>query len=830
MASAGWDRVKQIFQAALDRPVEERAAFLREECGDDDALRQDVVSLLEARQQAGDFLSQPASAPTDDLSGQRIGPYRVIGEAGRGGMGQVYRAVRDDDAFRKTVAIKVVGAASERVQRRLEAEMRILARLQHPNVATILDGGKTDDGLPYLVMDFVEGEPIDAYCEARKLSVRARLEMFRIVCHSVHYAHQNLVVHRDLKPGNILVTADGQPKLIDFGIAKLLAAGVDPDEAPTATVLPMMTPAYASPEQVRGEPVTTSTDIYSLGVVLYELLCGQRPYTPSADSLEDIVRVICETEPVPPSAVVRSSAKTAPAPSTAAELTGDLDTIVLKALRKEPSRRYASALELAEDLRRHLVGLPVLARADTPTYRVAKFVGRHRAATVAAVLALASLLGGIVATTRQARIAERQRARADRRFGEVRELARAFLVDVDGKIEHLAGATPARRAIVEKGLSYLDRLSADAEGDSSLQVELAYGYNRIGDILGSPDLPNLGDPKGARASYDKAAAIARAVVAREPANLEARLRLRGALQRIGVLEARTTGVAEGMRYLREALAVADGSIAAHPEDVELPRDRTVTLGFIGRLQLQAGDRAAAIATYEDVRKAALAFQAAHPEHPDAARDVFISHLELLTIQLDARDFAGAVASGQAARALAEAAFRADPTNGQARRDVSESFQWLGRALVEAHRAAEALPHLEESLRINRELSAADPKDVLARRDVVTAENLLGRALAQADRPVEALARHRAALALAEEVAAANPDDTLPRTDIATSLRHIGDLETSLGRPAAAVQTLRRAAAIQEERTRADPKDADARSLLADIQESLGRALRASPSP
>jgi non-specific serine/threonine protein kinase/serine/threonine-protein kinase len=380
------------------------------------------------------------------LEGRRIGAYRILGEIGRGGMGVVYRAVRADDAFQKTVALKVVrgqGGWSD-VEHRLERERHILARLQHPNIAAVFDGGTTEEGQPYLVMELVEGRPITEYCAANALGTRARLEMVRAVCDAVQYAHRNLVVHRDLKPGNILVGDDGRPKLLDFGIAKLLAAGVDPDVAPTATMLPMMTPEYASPEQVRGETVTTSSDIYSLGVVLYELLTGQRPYAVQTDSLEGIVRAVCDSAPPLPSTVVgRGDAPTRPA--LRGELRGDLDTIVLKALRKEPSRRYLTAQDLSEDIRRHLEGRPVLARADTLGYRVLKFTRRHKGAVAAAALVMMSLVGGIVATARQARIAEANRLRAERRFEDVRKLANSFLFEFHDATRTFPGPRPPAR-------------------------------------------------------------------------------------------------------------------------------------------------------------------------------------------------------------------------------------------------------------------------------------------------------------------------------------------------------------------------------------------------
>jgi tRNA A-37 threonylcarbamoyl transferase component Bud32 len=414
VAAPAWQRVKEVFEDAVMRAPDARAAFLEGACGGDLDLRREVDSLLAAHHDAGPFLSGPAQPDASPPEPRRIGPYRVLGVIAHGGMGTVYRAVRDDDAFQKTVALKLVrgGAASEFVERRFRQERQILGRLQHPHIATILDGGTSEEGHPYLVMEHVEGRPVTTWCDERALGARPRLALFGAVCAAVQYAHQNLVVHRDLKPDNILVTGDGTPKLLDFGIARLVAAGVDPDTAPTASLLPMMTPEYASPEQVRGDPVTTASDVYALGVLLYELLAGRRPYEVKADSMAEIVRAVCQTDPPPPSAAF-------PARLAPSELKGDLDTIVMRALRKEPERRYPSVQALAEDVQRHLDGLPVRARPDTVRYRAAKFVGRNRGLVAATALVVLALAGGLMATLSQARIAEANRQRAERRFNEV---------------------------------------------------------------------------------------------------------------------------------------------------------------------------------------------------------------------------------------------------------------------------------------------------------------------------------------------------------------------------------------------------------------------------
>jgi eukaryotic-like serine/threonine-protein kinase len=801
-----WERVKERFAAALELPASERDAFLLAEA--DAEIVAEVRTMLAAHARADGFLETPPGLAPPDLRGRRLGPYRIVATAGEGGMGTVYRAVRDDDVFQRTVAVKVVRGGGRELQRRFAEERRILGRLSHPNIAAIVDGGETDDGAAYLVMEFVDGVPIDVYCREQRLDLRARLELFRVVCRAVAYAHQNLIVHRDLKPSNILVTASGEPRLVDFGIAKLLST----EPTPTLSALPMMTPAYASPEQVRGEPVTTATDVYSLGLVLYELLTEIRVQPSESPSLEEVVRQVCETEPLPPSLAAKRPA-----------LAGDLDTIVLEALRKEPRRRYPSVDALAEDVRRHLVGLPVSARPDSFGYRAGKFVGRHRGAVIAVALVVVALVGGGIATLRQAHIAEVERARADRRFGEVRELARAFLVDVDGEIRHLAGATQARQKIVEKGLGYLDRLRQEAAGDPDLLAELADGYRRIGDIRGNPDFPNLGDDAGARASYDLAVTSAREALARQPDHLAARQALWGALQQRATLEIRLVGVSEGRRLLREALEVVDGSIAAHPDDAALARDRTVTLGFLARLELQAGDRAAAERLYREVREACLAFRRAHPEHPEAARDVFISELELVVLFLDGDQAVQAIEPAQRALVLADEAHGKSPETGQTRRDVATALHFVSRAFLRAERPAEAVPHLVRAVAITRALATADPADVLARRDLAGNLLTLGQALTDVRRFDEALVPIRESVAITEALSAAQPDERQFKTDVASALHALGKVELALGRRADAVQTLERASRLQTATASADPDDAAAQKLTEEIGATLAGA-------
>jgi serine/threonine-protein kinase len=424
-------RLENLFALIVEMKPEERAAFLDAECADDAALRAEIESLLAADEQADDFVEklaqaalaaaqlnktgetgEPAEAEADSNVGRRIGPYRTIRRIGVGGMGVVYLAARDDDQFKQLVAVKVIrrGMDHEAIIRRFRHERQILAGLNHPNIARLLDGGATEDGLPWFALEYVEGQPLTEYCDQRRLSINERLRLFLTVCAAVGYAHQNLVIHRDLKPNNILITADGEPKLLDFGIAKLLHTGSSDETLDlTWTGIKPMTPAYASPEQARGETITTASDVYSLGVILYELLTNRRPYqVTSRMSESEVVRVICEQEPRPPSRA-EATPETAPWRD---KLAGDLDNIALKALSKEPERRYASVAELAEDISRYLAGLPVSASRDTFAYRAAKFVRRNKALVTTATLSVLLLVGVTILALWWAALARRESNKA----------------------------------------------------------------------------------------------------------------------------------------------------------------------------------------------------------------------------------------------------------------------------------------------------------------------------------------------------------------------------------------------------------------------------------
>ncbi len=472
-----WRRLQEVLDGALALSVEQQAGFLEKTCADDPALSADARELLGAIRSAESFLERPASELALEAilrpalpSGTRIGPYRILREAGRGGMGVVYVAVRDDGHFEQRVALKLVADAlePESAARRMREERRILSSLDHPEIARLIDGGVTPDGHPWFAMEFVEGKPIDVYCAKGRLSITARLALFARVADAVQYAHQNVVVHGDLKPSNIMVNTDGAIKLLDFGVAKILTRDMDMGHETTGGASRWFTPQYASPEQVCGRPITTASDVYTLGVLLYQCLTGRQAHRITSMVPAAIARAVCEEEPERPSSVVLRG----PAAHTIADgvglhpqklarrLRGDLDTIIAKATHKDPARRYPSAGAFAEDVRRHLAGHPVVARPDSVAYRTSRFVRRHRFGVAAAAALFLSVLNGIAVIGWQAHIAAQERDNARRQVAVAGQLS-GLLIDMFRVSDSAQGATVTARQVLASGVKRVETDFAD---------------------------------------------------------------------------------------------------------------------------------------------------------------------------------------------------------------------------------------------------------------------------------------------------------------------------------------------------------------------------------
>jgi eukaryotic-like serine/threonine-protein kinase len=793
-----WRLVSEVFQAALDRPAAERATFLASACGDDEDLRLEVQSLLDSHVEAGAFLSDPAALPDtrSDRLPSRIGAYAVEGTIGHGGMGTVYRAVRDDDAFRKTVALKLThgGIHSACLERRFLQERKILARLQHPHIAMVLDGGTTPEGQPYLVMEHVEGQPITEYCTARALGLRERLALFRTVCGAVQYAHQNLVIHRDLKPDNILVTPEGVPKLLDFGIAKLLAAGLDPEDAPTATVMPMMTPHYASPEQVRGDAVTTASDVYSLGVLLYELLAGRRPYTVHAHSLPDILRIVCETEPPLPSAAAAEArppeGTTAPASAiTPAALRGDLDTIVMKALRKEPSRRYAGAQEISADIDRHLRDLPVLARPDTVGYRGRKFVARHKAGVTASALVLASLIGAVVVSTRQARIARQH-------LQDTRQLANVLLFEAYDSMRYVPGTTAARTVLVRRGLEYHDRLAAEPEQNPLLRLEHSTAYVKMGDLF-----RELGDSGLALDAYGKALAMRERLAAEAPSNPRAQQQVATAHNRMGALLRARGNLAAALDHHREALRIAEQAARALG-DAPSRRRMAVAHHELAYDLLATGQAAEAAS---EARAGVAVTRQILQEKP--SQETRNDYAALLEPEADAAALRGdhvtALARLLEMDAINRDAVAAHPENVRLQIDFVTTLVKVGARLASLGRAAEAAPRLAEAVATAEAMMARGTRDAEARLALADAEAGYANLLAPADRAA-ALARYEKATRELRELQSNDRFNMTYQDHLGTLLLHQAEAQRSAGLGREATASLEEGAALAADLRRRAP--------------------------
>jgi non-specific serine/threonine protein kinase/serine/threonine-protein kinase len=786
MTPERWQRVKDVLHEALPLAASDRDRLLDRIRVKDPDVATEAASLLAAHAQAERFIETPAPAgaggeaildelvPDGSQVGRRVGPYEIEREIGHGGMGTVYLASRADAAYDQRVAIKIVrGHIGDRaLLDRFRRERQILADLDHPCIARLLDGGALEDGSPYFVMEYVEGAPIDRYCRERGLSVEARIDLFCRVCSAVHDAHQHLVVHRDLKPGNILVTADGVPKLLDFGIAKLIGDAAAPD----LTATRLMTLESASPEQVRGEVVTTATDVYALGVMLYGLLTGESPYALPARTPHDLSRAICEVDPVRPGAVVGRTLGRAAATHARWR---DLDSIVLKALRKEPARRYAGADQLADDLHRHLAGLPVRAVPDAAGYRLRKFVGRHRAAVVAGAAIVLVLVGGIVATSWQARVAGRERARAARRFDDLHKLARTVIFDMHDAIVGLPGSTKARQILVTGALEYLDGLAREAGGDTTLQRELAGAYDRVADVQGRPNTPNLGDLHGALATYRKAQAI------------------RGRI---------------------------DGAVAAEPA---FRREISDTAQKVSEVLLFTGD--APGAAEEAGRAVAIEEVLLAVDGSEAQRlRVAASHDKLgLSLGLAGR-IADSLVHLRRAAAILEPL--STPDRPATRDELATVYGHLGGALGSAEPGRNVVPDLAAALgmykkeyAINEDLLAAEPGSVLARRNVMVSGVHVGEATAQIGEPGKAVDYYRRANELAGILAREDPDDVQSQSDAAAIAQRLGEALVAGGDPRAGLEMLQRSLAVFEGVAGRDPASLMTRARIALTRMGIARA-------
>ncbi len=863
MFTERWDEIKEQLIAALEMAPAERSAYLAQIGSVDPDLQKELASLIASHKQTGtDFLdssvsdfilASPGCGEGSSFIGRRVGCYQIVQLIGTGGMGEVYRAFRADDQYCKQVAIKLVrgGQDSHGVVERFRIERQILANLDHPNIARMLDGGRTEDGLPYFVMELVEGKPIDEYCNEHRLSIRDRLELFTQVCSAVHYAHQRLIIHRDIKPGNILVSAEGVAKLLDFGIAKLLDTDAGSElYQPTLAPFQVLTPGYASPEQIRAQPINITSDIYSLGVVLYELLTGRSPYRVGGRTASELSRAACEEEPENLSSAVHrvqpekaeslittpneiAAARQSSAKKLSKWLKGDLDNIVGMALRKEPQRRYASVEQFAQDLRRYLDSFPVMARRDSFSYRTSRFVNRHRFGVIAAGLVAVALLTAFFVTLRANQVAREERARAERRFNDVRTLANSLLFDIHDSIENLPGATAARKVLVDRAVQYLDSLAQEAAEDHGLQREVASAYERLGDLQDKPLVASssLGDEVAALQSYNKSLnlreKLARTNQANAGNNTAAESELAWDYMALGNIESRggsnSIGLSEpyaAIRDFEKALAIASELLKNDSDNASLAYEVARLYARIGWLQAIYGNRP------EGLHKMNLAlkmFRSASTRSSNASLPstlAAVSSIIGLALEMDGR-FQSALAYYDRELATFKSRVERDPQDMMARSDLSGAYYDVGDTLVKMGRFKDGLPTIRRAIALDEELVSVDPKrgalrSLLAQHRVAEAE-----ALNKVDDAAGALQSYKEARSLYQSLAESDDLNLDARLNVSATEAKVGATYVRLGRFDDAREAYLRALRVSEPPAANNPPNLQAQYTLADTYCGLG---------
>jgi len=785
-----WQVVKATLHEALARPTGFiREAYLRNLGTQDPALRAELDSLLAAERIGRERFATPAPAlladavpePTLDqlpdgashtgsTAGERVGPYELLRPLGTGGMGEVWVARRADAAFKREVALKLPlqSLRHDFLVRRFERERDILAVLEHPNIARLYDAGVDEKGLPYLAMELVDGVPINRYCELHDLSVEARLRLLIEVCSAVHYAHQRLVIHRDIKPGNILVTAAGTPKLLDFGIAKLLESTAAPSgTVQTAAVVRLFTRVYASPEQVNGGQITTASDVYSLGILLFELLHGHAP----SQSASGAVITAAIRRPVGAGA---GEARGAGAlPSLTRRQRKDLDNIVRMATQPDPARRYLSVEQMAADLQRHMDMLPIVARKDTLAYRVSTFIARHSVAVALTSVAMVAIVLAMASTLYEARIARLERARSERRFNDARQLANALMSEIYGAVRDLPGATPARRLLVTDALQYLDGLSRDASGDAALERELARAYSMVGDVQGNPYYANLGDPRSALQSYRKALLIRSRLSAAAPQDRELIRQLSGSYNGIGAALGALgdfTGSLQSFQKSLQLLAPA----AAHSSDPATLDQFAGAYFYVAGAAQRAGDLKLSA---DSIRQAARIRDSIVVADPRLARDIDThragDHERAAVILEEEQLFPEALQESERAVAILLTLADREPNNATIRSFLAESYFESGSLQQQMGNLADAEQAFLRAEQVNEAILGADPKDALARLNLASDYRYVGTLQVRRGRLAAGLKSLKLALAVTEPLASVDRSNASARTSLAATYFGLG---------------------------------------------------------
>ena len=811
MISERWQRVKDVLGAVDGLDLPQREAALEDLCRDDPELRREVDSLLAHEDRIG-LLSEPADhVPWTPTEPQQVGPWRIERLLGSGGMGAVYLATRADDVFDKQVAIKVIQSLrGNHLARRFHTERRILASLDHPAIARLLDGGTLPDGRPYLVMEYVDGQPIDQYVDEQKPDLPTVLRLFLKVCDAVQYAHQNFVVHRDLKAGNILVTSAGDPRLLDFGIAKLLTGVVDEAEE-TRPFERLLTPSSASPEQVAGAAVTTASDVYSLGLLLYRLLTGSSAYAGARDFRTNAQNVIQHYEPPP--------ASKAPGLSQhrSKQLRGDLDTILDKALEKDVARRYRTVEELSRDLHNFLEGRPVRARRPSQLYVAHKFVRRHRMQVAAAALLLLAVAAGLTSTMLYARRAEQQRIIAVRRLQTLRHISESLLFEFHDSIRDLPGSTQARALVVRRALEYLNELASEDSTDPSVRRDLAAAYVRIGAILAGERGSHLGGREAFHVmltSYERALAIRRGLAAANPADPALRKELLESLWDLASVREAQGKFDEALQLQRERLQVIEHS--PQPESYDAQYSMAATDAAMSELERTQGHDSDALALSRRALAIREALLRANPQNRRSQRAVGLSHLFNGYALSALRQFPEAALEDEQALATFRLLATSDRANTDLMRNVGVSEMALCENRARSGAAAQALPHCRAAIGMMQRMHQADNSNIQANEDMAASYATMGFALHRAKQLRPALVWERRADAAFQAALAKDPDANESSVIRAETLVELARIENEL-HLATACSHLQQARELLQKLASAYPADVNIQEQLSEVR-------------
>ncbi len=882
MAEQSQGRLEALFNAAIELSPADRGRFLDAECGDNSQLRAEIDSLLAHDAGATGFLRSPIKRSASDSAAPdespasppeplpaTIGRYQVLRKIGEGGMGVVYEARQESPS--RTVALKVIrpGIASRGVLRRFEQEAHVLGQLQHPGIAHIYEAGTATvaapGGLtapqPFFAMEFVRGEPLAVYAERQQLGTRERMELVARVCDAVEHAHQHGVIHRDLKPGNILVASEGgesaddsaghktgfarsvprtgtrsirrigQPKILDFGVARATDSDVQTMTLQTDVGQLIGTVPYMSPEQVTGDSsqLDTRSDVYALGVILYELLAHRLPHDVRGRSIAEAARIIREEEPSRLSSVDTL-------------FRGDVETIVAKALDKDRTRRYGSAAELAADIRRYLADEPIVARPASTFYQLQKFARRNTALVAGVVLAFTALAFGVAATTwfalrearerrraeallvetRHARDAEaREHARAERRFDDVRKLANTFIRDVYEEIYSLPGATKARELVIRKGLEYVDSLATEARGDRRLSQELAEAYRRLGDVQGKAGSSNVGDTKGALESYQKALNLVAQINAGEPNSYNNLRALATCYDSVGLALRALGRTTEAIETFGKYQQVVEQMVALRPDDEDTKEALARGWANLGRMQAAQGKLPEAIINYEKYIAYTAQRTKDKPDDLQSRLNFAIVTLKIGEILVAQDKIDEGMTRFRKALEIEEELCKIEPQNPSYPTSVATTLQSISYLLADHGKAREALPYIDRMRALRETQVRSDEKDIRAQRNLAVVFYAYGLAYENLKKPQKALEAFNEYLKRIERVAAADPANIVVRRDLAIAVQKVGASQRSLKMWAEADKMLAKNVEMMEKLTAADPADADARRDLAIARYSRG---------